>query len=271
MADEEKVDEPLLVEEEEVVAEATEIVEEVAKVNSVEEQALAKGWKKKEDFDGDPALWRDASTFIEKGELFDTIHSLKRKAKEQDELLEKLVAHNKEVEELSYKKALERIKAEHRAAVELGDVAKAEELTGKIVDMATAKTPSAPEVHPDIAEFLDRHKAWFYDPAPEHAAMAVFADKLQSKIAGENPSMSVKETLDRVEATLRKKFPHEFRGSVGGSSAVAAQRPVTAKPALSIESLDKGQQDFIHMMKRRYKDFDVKNYIKQMKELEEGN
>lgn len=241
-------------------------------VDEDEKKALEKGWKRKEDFEGDPKLWRDHKTFLEKGELFETIHALKRRAKEHDELLAKFAEHNKKIEEESYKKALETLRHEHRSAVEVGDVAKAEELTNQLVDMSIKKEiPASNGVPTEVTEFINKHKDWFNKSTPENAAMVAFAESLESQIHKANPELLIAEVLERVEKTIKQKFPSRFREADRAVSPVApARSAVVLKDSVSISGLPKFQQEMVKSMKRRYKNFDVATYIKQVHSIEEG-
>jgi len=248
------------------------VVIEETKIDEEESRALEKGWKRKEDFEGDPKLWRDHKTFLEKGELFETIHALKRRAKEHDELLEKFAEHNKKIEEVAYTKALETIRQEHRAAVEIGDVKKAEELTDKLVDMSVQKgAPEKSGIPKEVTDFIAKHKDWFNKSTPENSAMTAFAESLESQIHQANPELTIAEVLVKVEATIKQKFPSRFRDAERAVSPVApARSAVSTKESTSIAGLPKFQQEMVKSLKRRYKNFDVAAYIKQVNSIEEG-
>jgi hypothetical protein len=252
--------EPLIVEEEAPVV-----------VDEKEEVAKSKGWKPREEFEGDPKDWRDAKTFLEKGELLDAIKALKKSDKENREMIEKLNKHNQAIEELSFKKALAALKEEQRAAVEVGNVERAAELTDKIVEMSVplVAKPKGPEQPVELTEFLERNKGWFNNSTPENAAMSAYATQLESHIVKQDPSLSPRDVLMRVEASVRTKFPSKFRSSERAAPAVLAAKPVATRASTSLDGLSEFHKDFIHTMKRRYSNFDVAGYVKQIRSLEE--
>lgn len=68
--------------------ETNEVVEETTTSDPIEEKALAAGWKPLEEWDGDPTEWRDAKTFVDRGELLNKIHQQNRTMKELRTILD---------------------------------------------------------------------------------------------------------------------------------------------------------------------------------------
>ncbi len=257
----------------------TDIVEEEEKqeviVEEVSEQdrsALAKGWKPKELFEGDPKDWRDSKTFLEKGELLDAIHSLKKQSKEHKDTIEKLLEQQSKIAESSYKKALEDIQTKHREAVQIGDTEAAGKAALEMIELSKQEVKPSGASNSDIADFIDRNKSWFNYNSPENASMTVYADKLEQQIRGNNPHFSQVQVLDLVEKDIKNKFASHFRVDSKDVAAVSAPKSAPVQPKVSsIADLPRFQQLMIQKFRREIKGFDEVAYIKQIREISTRN
>lgn len=255
-----------------IVQEPEVVEEQIQDVSKDDELAMSRGWRPKDKFEGNPDDWRDAKTFLEKGELLDAIHSLKKQSKDNKETIEKLVKQQSLIAEESYNRALEDVRLKHKEAVQIGDVEAAGKAAQQMIDLAKKDTTPVPQFDPEIAQFVERNKTWFNHNTPENAAMTVYADKMEQKIRNENPQMSSTSILSAVEADVKKNFSRYFQSNTPEVSAVASPKstPGLSKQT-SLSDLPRFQQIMIQKFRREIKNFDEAGYIKQIKSISKGD
>jgi hypothetical protein len=117
------------------------------------------------------------------------------------------------VQEVEYKRALETLKAQKKAALEEGDadaVIAADERIDLVKEqqrqLATVQEdiPQAGEQHPEFVEWTQRNQ-WYTNSTP----MKAFADALGAELAGQG--LTPPQVLKRVEEEVRKEFPNKFQ------------------------------------------------------------
>lgn len=179
---------------------------------SIEDRAREQGWRPKEDYEGDPSKWVSAETFVAKGELIDRIESLGKKLKESEKTIKMLADHNVKVKESEFKRAVEYLKSQKKAAYENGDVDKIIELDDKIAEVretqkAQAAVVNAPsnEPHPDFTDWASDNK--WYDRNNE---MRADADTFGEAYLRNNPQKTPREVLEFVTTKIKKAYPEEF-------------------------------------------------------------
>jgi hypothetical protein len=175
------------------------------------------GWTSKENFRGDPAKWRPADEFVERGE--NMLPLVKAQVKRQEREIEALKAGMKELgeyhtktEQRAMEKALATLRQERADAIAKGDgVAfdkvdgEIEELKNKVREKAVKSQPqddgAIPE--PEFNEWLSRN-AWAKDETLQNIG-AVIRDKLHRE-TGANGI----ELLDLVTKEIKVRFPEKF-------------------------------------------------------------
>jgi hypothetical protein len=182
---------------------------------SIEDRAREHGWKPKEEYEGDPAKWVSAETFVAKGELIDRIESLGKKLKESEKTIKMLSEHHAKVKETEFKRAIDYLKSQKKAAYENGDVDKIIELDEKIAEFReTQKTmkqgevqvQDAPESHPDFVSWVSENK-WYKN----NNEMKAEADAIGQAYANNNPEVSPQKVLEYVTSRIKKLYPEEFQ------------------------------------------------------------
>jgi hypothetical protein len=179
----------------------------------VEQEAMAQGWVPKDDYSGEDHKWVDAGEFIRRGELFQKIESQKQHQRRQDQEILALKAHLKTVADSEYKRAVEALKAERKAARDEGDFDRVDEVNEKLEEAkqtAVIKKQQldteveAPRLNPEFVQWVGRN-TW-YESAPH---MKVFADELGNRLAQQG--LTPAEVLKKVEVEVRKEFPNKFK------------------------------------------------------------
>lgn len=206
--------------------------EQVVAPTAAELQAMESGWVPKDKYSGDEHKWVDAGEFLRRGELFSKIDQQNRKIKDLDNSLGEFKKLYKNVAEVEYKRALEALRAQKKTALEEGDaeaVIAADERIDLVKEQQRDAQRAAPEptqegtAHPEFVQWTERN-SWYKTSTP----MKAFADALGQELssAGNSPS----EVLRKVEAEVKKEFPHKFKnpnqekpGAVEGSTGGRTQ------------------------------------------------
>lgn len=199
-------------------------------VDPYEQQAKEQGWKPKEEFQGDPSLWRGAKEFVDRGELFGKIDTLGRELKETKKALQMLQEHHSKVREVEYNKALQELKTLQKKHLEEGNSDGYLETTELLTDLKAeqkarevineqATQQEQPSVDPRFVTWVGRN-IW-YEKDDE---MRQFADAIGTGYAKVHPDTNPEEVLKYVSAQVKGRFPHKFKnpnrdnpGTVGTS------------------------------------------------------
>lgn len=180
---------------------------------SIEDRAREQGWRPKEEYEGDPSKWVSAETFVAKGELIDRIESLGKKLKDSEKTINMLKEHHAKVKESEFKRAVDFLKSQKKAALEEGDVDKIIEIDDKIAQVReTQKAQKAQEaintgteLHPDFASWVSQNK-WY----EKNSEMRADADAFGEAYARNNPNKTPQEVLEYVTTKIKKTYKEEF-------------------------------------------------------------
>jgi len=249
--------------------------------NHWEEQAYIKGWRPEEEYDGDSADWRTAREFVEKGELFNVIHSLKRDNKTmkeslvgQSDMIAQALEHGKN-------QAIDALKKQRSEAREVGEFDEADDLSEKIAELKAAKA-TVPSIEEEGSEdnleeapprINDTERAewvvknpWFNtDKIAYNSAVLLSESYLQA-----NPEATGQEILTYVDATMRTSRPDLYKNRAKGrpQSVTRSGRTIAkAKPAgeqlrnyRQLRSEHKHQADLYHQSTKLPKSQWIKDF-----------
>lgn len=202
---------------EETAQNTEEVVKEqepAPQLSEIEQRAMELGWQPKEEFEANPAnagkKWRDAEDFLDRQSFFDHINSLKQEVRQAKRAAQLLAEHNRKIEQVSYERALAKLKAERKEALENQDYAKAEEIRDQIDDLKTkAVQTTVPEMPSDsnavVSAWMERNK-WY----TQDNDLRVFADGYAVNLYNSGVR-DPKEALPLIEAKVRETFPNKFR------------------------------------------------------------
>lgn len=208
------------------------VVETVVEVNPVEEQAREQGWESKEEWVSSgrqEADWRPAKEFVERGEIFKSLHQVKRELKQTKAAHDALSSHHKLVYDRAYQDALSKLRLERRQAMKDEDLKAVVEAEDKIEDLQKdhqQKTQhlqqqqqaaaQANSVNPEFQAWVDRN-TWFTSDTD----MREFAEAVGMIYIQKNPNSTPTETLKHVEAKVRKQYSEKFGQRKAAPNAVA--------------------------------------------------
>lgn len=187
----------------------TEVVTEkpVITAPSIEDQAKEMGWRPQDEYDGEPTKWVDANIFVARAPLFEKIEQQNKRLKETDKTLQELKAFQSKIAETEYKRALDTLKHQRRAALEEGDVVAAEDIRDQM-DELKQKPPVETKINAVPKEFTDwvEDNPWYESDED----MRDFADSRGNKL-GKNGDLSPAQVLKRVAEDTKKAFPDKFK------------------------------------------------------------
>lgn len=211
--------------------ETPEVIEQAAEPQSVETLATQLGWNA--DHSGPNSV--DASTYILRSrEIQDSMKerndSLKGQIHNLQSSVDALKDHNEMVyhADLNAKQAeIETLRKEKRAAVELADVDKVDEIDSKITniqkDLSQPLPAQAPSVNPAFDSWIENNQWYLTDND-----MAQYADTVAQQYVGAPPERIYSLVRSRVAEIFPEKF--ETQKSEQAPTTLADVKQVPAKP-----------------------------------------
>ena len=188
-------------------------------MGDIEEQAKAMGWVPKDDFKGNPELWKDAESFVKDGyEVLPILRErLKKVTSTQEEtnaklartesLLKTLTEHHKKTEESAYKRALADLKAEQRKAVQDNDIETFDKIDEQINKLEKPKEPEgADNLDPEFLSWKAENK--WYETDPE---LSVYADFVAGFVEKTTGLKGGRAFYDKVAEEVKTRYPDKFK------------------------------------------------------------
>lgn len=181
----------------------------------IEQRAIEQGWRPKEEWDGDEADWRDARTYIDRGELLGKLKTQNAELKEVKQMLSYMSEHNKKVYAAGYQKAIADLKVQRIAAMKDENyeaVAAIEEAIdqNKEALQTIQKTPATPQtsgINKTLeAEWLAKNPWYKTD-----TSMKAWANGMALEYGRVNQGVTEEEIYDFLSKQVRKEFPHKFK------------------------------------------------------------
>ena len=210
---------------------------ETRDTSDVETRARAQGWVPKEEFRGPAEKWRDAESFVKRGEeelpiLRERARTMERKLADletklsrQDQEYKGNLTNLERMTGLALTRQREQIvgsyEAAMREAASTGDITRYDQLRrdmGESVQRFDHQyrtvrderpQPQAQQTPPDVqtavSEFRSRN-AWFEsDPALNMEAQAIHI-----ALNRDRPEMSIQDNLTEVERVIKSRYPQRF-------------------------------------------------------------
>jgi hypothetical protein len=179
-----------------------------------ESEARKQGWKDKGEFTGDPEIWTDAQTFIEKGENIAGIAT--KRAKELESLLEQTRETNRKANE-HFKKTLDRERKEHDAERKRLTEERKKAITdgdGEAfirADQKLNELRDTPTEDPVKAEYDRLAQTWATDNEwyGHNRKLTGYADGIAEKVNAEG--YFGKAYFQELTRRVKEEFPEEFK------------------------------------------------------------
>jgi len=175
-----------------------------------EEQAIAHGWRPKEEFDAIEAnqgkKWRSAEEFMDRKSLFDKIDDQHKKIRDLEKGVKAFAEHNKKIEQMAYDKAIKDLREQKKAAIADGDGVLAEDIAERIDEIKEQKQAAAQEPvqqngpPPEFQAWLSQN-TWYGDNPDAKA----YADGVGQQLAA--TGLKGIDLLNAVAERTLKLFP----------------------------------------------------------------
>jgi hypothetical protein len=257
--------------------------EETNTFSPEEEKAMKNGWTTKDVFiesGGDPADWKTARAFNEKGEMIDLMRDQKRALSEANKQIEALVAHNQQTQAYERQRAMEYYKAQFKEAVELGEVETAEKINQQMVNEAQQAGAAQSAVDPYAMEFANKNADWFNQDTPENVSMSAYAVAMDNNIQRLNPNIPSEERYKQIDAAVRKQFAYRFTEQ-GTETVQTPARPQVVigqaqgaknatAPKNSKFTLTDEEKRVVAAFKEQIPGYTTEKYIKERQRMERG-
>lgn len=207
-------------------------VVETVESNPVVDQALEQGWVPKEDWIASGKSedeWRPAKEFVERGEIFKSLHQVKRELRQEKAARETLQRHNQFIFEKAYNQAVVDLRKEKRDAIRAEDFDRLEQIETEMDQLqdqhqkerqALAASQAAAVnvgVPAEFQSWMDRN-SWYATDQD----LKDYADATGLVYANRNPHLPPTQVLKHVETEVRKKFPEKFNIRRAAPNAVAS-------------------------------------------------
>jgi len=209
----------------------TDIPDTPAQTSKYEESARSQGWVPLTEWHGDPDDWTDAKEFVRRGELMHKISSQSSEIKELRKAIGGLMEHHTKVKETEYKRAMEYLKQEKKAALESGDADKLLAVDDAI-DTLKEEGKQAQQEKQEVKAagptqtFTSwvRNNPWYIND-PE---LRAFADDVGVGYFNRNQGVAEEELYNLVKQRVMKAYPEKFKGQ--GSKSPQVEGTATNAP-----------------------------------------
>lgn len=189
-----------------------------AELTEVEQKAVKMGWTPKEEFKGDPAKWRSAEEFVDRGENMLPIVKARvtAQAKEIEELraaMRQFGEYHTKTEQRAYENAMADLRQQRAEAIAAADGAAFDKVDGQIETLRQeiADKAKIAEVKPKSAEQDPEYQAWLgKNQWMSDAKMERYAIKIGEFLRDDGETASGYDFLDLVAKEVKAKFPEKF-------------------------------------------------------------
>lgn len=182
--------------------------------SDVEQAAIDRGWKPKEEYSGDPTRWRSAEVFMALDEPLKRIEHQSKEVKQLRAAIEASKEHYSKVEAAAFDRALKSLKEDRKQAMIDGDTEKVfaleEEADAIKVQKAQAELQArkpvvedAPQINPEFTEWRNRN-SWYQSDKAMTAVADVYGRELHDE--GHTPA----QVLRMVAEKIKEDFPQKF-------------------------------------------------------------
>lgn len=191
---------------------------------TVEEQAAAKGWKPKEEFEGPEGEWVPAKEFMERNKLYDAISSANNKIKNLEKTMEEQNKHFSKIKQglkEQHERQLASLKDQLNQAAEEGDKKKVSELNDQIVEHHKQVDEDASQAGTGAENDADEyHKEWLKDndwygvddEKTNYAQLVASGLLARYSDAEGNLTIPVEKVYERLDKEMEARFGEPSAG-----------------------------------------------------------
>jgi len=244
--------------------------EQVVHEPTVEDLAREKGWRPKEEYNGDSGRWKSAEVFLALDEPIQKIEALAKELKEQKKANQMLLQHHQQVKQSEFKRAYEFLKVQKKEAFERGDVDRILELDEQLdlvketqrqqAAVRVAPQPETQEIHPAFKHWVDNNRWYESDPS-----MREVADALGLTHAQKNANKTPQEVLEFVTAQVKRMYPEKFQNPKR-SQGSGVETPTSSKGRTDSLELSEEERTVMNTFVRQGI-MSKEDYLKELKAI----
>lgn len=192
---------------------------------AAEAEASQFGWVPQSEFKGNPDDWRDAETFLKRGQEINGFLrkdlekikgknlSLESELAEIKSTMEEFRKYHNETEARAYQRALADLKKQKVEAIEQGDGQRVIEIDDTIEQIKEAQAAPKEKPKAQTANYDKDYFDWakqntWYVTDPELKAIA---ELIGQEVAARSPEKKGKAFLDEVTALVKESAPEKFQ------------------------------------------------------------
>ena len=187
-----------------------------------DELAQKIGWVPKDQFQGDPALWKPAEQFILDGR--DIQRNTAAELKALRTTVETIGKTSATIVEQEVSRRTAELTERYNAAVEDGNATEAFKIGREIMQVQATPAPTVNAPGVEALSFAERNKSWFQKDALATATAVEICNRLAAQ-GYDNATQ-----LDAAEKEVKRIYPHLF-GGMNGKPAPGVNAPGQRAPA----------------------------------------
>lgn len=246
-------------------------------VSEIEEKAAKMGWTPLDKFKGDPAKWRSADEYLERGEnmlpiVRATVKRQEREIAELKQAMQQFGEYHSQTEQRAYEQALHNLKQQRADAIATGDGATFdrvdESIAGlrKIIDEKSKPAPQQETPEDPVYTEWKKTNSWIDDQK-----LGEYADFTAQFMRKKGETATGADFLELVKREVKTRFPDKFENPRRSNSvSVEGGVPAPRKGGKSFADLPaEARQACERMAKSAYSEKPKEaaefkaNYVKQ--------
>lgn len=197
----------------------------------IELAAMNEGWKPRDQYEGDPAQWRDATLFMTLKPFYEKIESQGKRLKQNEKQFLQIAKDMQLVKVQQYEKALRDLKDARKEALHDGDIDRAELIADQIDNVKEqARVQQSQQVEQSAdtnSEFISwKGRNGWYDTDED---LKDWADARGQRL--HSGGMTPDEVLRQLEREVKTKFPEKFKNPNRERPGAVATGTPSNKPA----------------------------------------
>ena len=248
-----------------LVDDVDDVQEEVIVVDAEEEKAIKTGWTPKENFKGNPDMWKPADewnkTAVEvlpilratNKKLHATVSEIEAKNRAMKEQMDLIIRKTSEISEREYNKAKADIERAQRDAVANGDTDEFDRLKEQ-ENKLKPPAQEIPQIHPAIATWQAKNSDW-YGVDVEKTNYANFLASEYGR-QGYTPEQMLREVDDQIGL----KQEAQSRRTVQ-TVAKTTRKPSKTNIKKTYADLPPEGKQIVDELKREYPDYKEQDYV----------
>src|SRR5690606_1081142 len=233
--------------------------------------AMERGWKPRDQYEGDPTKWRSAELFLELEPFYKRIESQSKQLKNYEKTVKQIAQDMKTVREQAYKKALSDLRAERKNAMQEGDYDRVELLEERMDLLKEEQQRQAiqaevshaeDDVDPSVFVEWTKRNTWY----ERDSGLKDWADARGLVLFQQGKDKM--EILQILEREAKHKFPEKFTNPnrERPGTVTATGRKTTAAKAVE-QNMTDAERRIMENILRVTPGLTKEQYLKELADL----